>query len=422
MPRIVTRFTASACIVFLSLASNIALGDDDTAWDAGRAAFGRGEYPAALLKFEMALAEGQSGPAVHYNIGVCQFEIGQFENAAATFAHISQQFPKMRALAEYNRGLVAVEQGKFQSAQQYFLTSYELSPNDETLRILSSTMLRRIESPTSPANPWVGALGLNAGYDDNIVLRDEIGVPLNVSTESALVDIFASVRGPIPGLSGFHFDGSAYLISYLDNDDFDQGEIKAGFSYDWSGSHWQARVGLDAGYSTFGGNALDDSRNLDARLSRTLTSYSSIRFRYRYADISAVDPVYAGIDGSRQTVEIAYRWSQDSGRFDVSYLFESNDRLDPGVSASRDRLRLRYRYNWNPSWPFDAGGDFRVSRYDDLVPERTEDLVALQLGLVRSLQSDWQLLAQYQHSKNTSTDDAFSYTRNQISIGVLKLF
>jgi tetratricopeptide (TPR) repeat protein len=422
MIRIVTRFTASACFVCLILASSISLGEDDTAWDVAQAAFSRGDYSTALAEFETALAEGQSGPAVHYNIGVCQFEIGEFERAAVTFAHISQRYPKMRALAEYNRGLVAVEQDSLQSARQHFLTAYELSASVEKLRILSSTMLHRIESGAGKSSPWVGALRLNAGYDDNIVLRDEIGVPLDVSTESSLVDVFASIRGPIPGLTGLHFDANAYLIWYLDNNDFDQGEVKAGFSYDWTGRRWQARVGINAGYTTFGGDAFDDSRNLDVRMNRALSAYSSLRLRYRYADVSAADPVYAGIDGSRQSYEIAYRWNQDSGRFDASYFFESNDRLDPGVSATRDRLRLRYRYELNPSWTIDAGGDIRVSKFDDLVPERTEDLVALRLGLVWFKRSGWQLSAGYQYSKNTSTDEAFSYTRNQVSIGVLKLF
>jgi hypothetical protein len=40
----------------------------------------------------------------------------------------------------------------------------------------------------------------------------------------------------------------------------------------------------------------------------------------------------------------------------------------------------------------------------------------------RSFRSGWRLLAQYQHASNSSTDDTFSYTRNQISIGMLKIF
>ena len=422
MTRIFTRTPANILFVSLSLAASIALAGDDAAWDAGLAAFARGEYSAALAEFESALAAGQSGPAVHYNIGVCQFELGQYNSAAATFTHISTQYPKMRGLAEYNRGLVALEQDKIELARQYFLTSYQLSTDNEKLRIISSTMLHRIEPTASNSRPWVGAVGIDAGYDDNIVLRDEIGIPLDVSTESSLVDVLATIRGPIPGLTGLHFDGNAYLISYFDSGDFNQSAITAGVSYDWRLDNWTARIGLNAGYSTFGGDSFDNSRNLDARLERMISASSSFRLRYRYADIDASDPAYNGIDGSRQSFEIAYRWSQDSSRFDVSYVVENNDRVDPGVSAARNRLRLRYRYTLSPAWIADIGGGFRVSRYDDLVPARTEDLVTLNIGLSRPLQSDWLFSTRFQHSKNTSTDDVFSYTRNQISVGLMKLF
>ena len=422
MLRIVARFTVRACCIYLSFASSIALATDDTAWDGGLAAYANGEYSTALIAFQSALAAGQSGPAVYYNIGVCQFQIEAYSDAAATFAHISMQYPKMRALAEYNRGLVAVEQDRFQSARQYFLTTYELSAGDQTLRILASTMLRRIESNTDQSSTWTVALSANAGYDDNIVLRDDIGLPLGVSPESSLVDVFASVRGPITGIAGLYFNANAYLISYLDNDDFDQGQFKIGFSYDWTQRNWHARIGINAGFSTIGGDSFDASRNLDAKLTRVLSATSSLRLRYRIADISAADAIYAGIDGSRQIYEIAYQWNQAPRRFDVAYAFENNDRADPGVSATRNRLRLRYRYSLNPAWTIDLGGELRISRYTDLALERTEDLVALKVGLNRFFESDWQLLAQYQHFTNSATDDAFSYRRNQLSIGLLKIF
>ncbi len=422
MLRIVARFTVKACCICLSFASSIALATEDTAWDAGLAAFASGEYSTALIAFESALAAGQSGPAVHYNIGVCQFQLEKYSNAEATFAHISTQYPKMRALAEYNRGLTAVEQDRYPSARQHFLTTYELSASDQTLRILASMMLRRIESNSDQSSTWTAALSASAGYDDNIVLRDDIGLPLGIAAESSLVDVFASVRGPITGLAGLHFDANAYLIAYLNNDDFDQGQVKIGFSYDWTHRNWQSRIGVNAGFSTFGGDAFDNSRNLDVKLTRALSATSSLRLRYRLADISAADATYAGIDGSRQIYEIAYRWNQASRRFDVAYSFESNDRADPGVSATRNRLRLRYRYSLNPAWTIDVGGELRISRYGDLALARTEDLVALKVGLNRFFGSDWQLLAQYQHLTNSATDDAFSYRRNQLSIGLLKIF
>lgn len=416
------RPRAFACFVLLSLTSSIALGNDDAAWDAGLLAFQKGEYSTALSAFETALASGQTGPAVHYNIGVCQFQTGQYDDAAETFTLISLKYPKMRALAEYNRGLVAHKQDRLPAAKQHFLLSYRLSADDEKLRILASTMLRRIEPGTRRPAGWVGVLSVATGYDDNIVLRDDVGLPINTSTASSFLDSFATIGGPIPGLGGVNFDGSAYLISYLDNEDFDQGGLNAGLSYHWTGEEWHARIGANAGHSTFGGDSFDDSLNFDARLVRTLSVHSSIEFRYRFADISATDPVYAGIDGSRQRLEISYRWDQNGTRLEIAYVAENNDRDDPGVSADRDRFRLSYRYDLNAVWAAELGGDFRVSRYSDLTPERTEDRVILKAGISRSFHSGWRALAQYQHSTNSSTDDTYSYTRNMVSLGLLKIF
>jgi len=398
------------------------LGNDDAAWGVGLLAFQKGEYSTALSAFETALASGQTGPAVHYNIGVCQFQTGQYAAAAETFAFISQKYPKMRALAEYNRGLVAYKQNKTRTAERHFLVSYQLSTEDEKLRILASTMLRRVNPDTQQPTAWFGAFGATAGYDDNIVLRDEVGLPADVAAESTFIDAFATISSPIPGLHGVNFDGNAYLISYLDNDDFNQGGLNAGLSYNWTGVDWQARIGANAGYSTLGGDAFDDSRNLDVRLIRTISAHSSFEFRFRFADVGAANPDYAGIGGSQQRLGIRYRWDQNGKRFEITYVAENNDRDDPGVSADRDRFRLSYRYDLNAAWTAEFGGDFRVSRYGDLAPERTEDRVILKAGICRSFRSGWRALAQYQHSTNSSTDDTYSYTRNQISLGLLKVF
>jgi hypothetical protein len=422
MSRIVARLTAAAYVVCLTLASSIALSRDNTTWDAGLAAFGIGEFSTALAQFEMALAEGQSGPAVHYNIGVCQFQMGQYDAAETTFGRISHEYPKMRGLAEYNLGLVAFERDQWRAAQRHFLAAYHLSPEDEDLRILASTMLRRTESNFGSPSSWTGTVGANAGYDDNIVLRDEIGVPANLATDSSLMDLFGSVRGPVGASSRLYVDANAYLISYFDNNDFDQSEVTVGVSYYWQQNDWRSRLGANIGYSTFGGDAFDNSRNIDARLTRNLSPASSLRFRYQYTDINAADSINSGIDGSQQRMEIRYRWYQESRRFDATYLFETNDRSDPGISATRNRLRLSYQYSLNSAWTANLGGDFRASRYSDLMQPRTEDLVSLKAGVSRSFRSGWRLLAQYQHASNSSTDDTFSYTRNQISIGMLKIF
>ena len=68
------------------------------------AAFERGHYREALGLFQQARADGVDSPALHYNLGVCQYRVGDYPQAAITFQRLAERFPELRALAEYNRG------------------------------------------------------------------------------------------------------------------------------------------------------------------------------------------------------------------------------------------------------------------------------------------------------------------------------
>lgn len=377
---------------------------------------------SALTAFRAARDSGQPGPAVHYNIAVCEFELGRYVAAERSFAHISVTFPKMRPLAEYNRGLALYRQNLPHAAREHFLRAYQLGKGDEKLRTLSSNMLRQIEPNEPPRDLLSGAFGVSMGFDDNIVLLDELALPADTAAESGFVDVFAALRAPITGLPGLHFDANAYVLSYFDNDDFNQGELGAGTSYDLSASAWRMRIGIGLARSTFGGDALQDSANLELRLTRGIAKNSTLRIRYRYSDISAADSQFSAIEGTRERLEFRYRWRFESRRFDIAAYFEDNDRDDPGVSANRTRLRLSYLFQVSAKWNAEVEGDFRVSRYSDLSPQRTEDLITLGLRAHREFASGWRFTSQLQHSRNSSTDDRFSYDRNQISIGALKPF
>ena len=160
----------------------------DSDWQAGLQAFEENDFLSALAQFESARDAGQSGPAVHYNIGVCQYKLEFYSDAAITFALLREDFPKFVALSDYNLGLIALKLGKRDEARQHFRRSYDQSADEETLRILSSTMLAR-SAPETPAvaSDWYGNIGFRAGYDDNVLLRDDLGLPLGTTTESPMV-------------------------------------------------------------------------------------------------------------------------------------------------------------------------------------------------------------------------------------------
>jgi tetratricopeptide (TPR) repeat protein len=408
-------------LIFALLPPAGAASSDDS-WQQAVRAFGDNDYESALVNFESARDAGQGGPAVHYNIGVSQYKLGRYRDAGITFELIAIQYPRMQALAEYNLGLVALKLDRNDDARQHFRRSYDLSTNDENLHSLSATMLATMEPTAEVDSGWFGAVGMSAGYDDNVILRDDLGLPLGTTAESPMADIYGSFGIPFADSGRFRFHGDLYAARYFEIDDFDQNAIRVGVLYNHRFGQWRAQGGVHAGYGTLGGDGFDQTSSLSIRLDRRISQSSSVGIRYRYDDISAADSIYSGIEGSRQRIDALYRWYSGDRSLLVNFQFESNDRTDPGVSPTRSRLGIDYRFKPLSGWGYEAGADFRGSDYDDLDPQRTEDLIALRVGVSRTLGQSWRMLAEYYHSDNDSNDSTFSFDRNRVTLTLMRTF
>lgn len=408
-------------LFLLSLAS-VALPATNTSWNSGKQAFERGDYESALAFFEEAHNGGLDSPAVHYNIAVAQFKLGRYETAGRTFSRIASRFPNMRGLAEYNLGLVALRLEEDAQAAEHFLRAWELSPDDQTIRVLASRRLSELEPDAGTVSRWSGAVGVRAGTDDNVALRDEAGLPVGDTADSPVVDTFFSIRGPRDGRNGFRFDANAYLVRYLDASDFDQSEVSGGAFYDWRANDWLIQIGAHASAGMLGGDSFDRKVGARGRLVRYLNRNSSFDIRYTYDDVADANDLFAGIEGSRHRFEARYLWYRDDHRMLFRFGLESNDRADPGVSPDRNRIALRYSYQPEYGVGYEAEIDFRESEYADLVSTREEDLLMFRAAVLYSFRNDWQCILESRISDNDSTDAAFSYDRTQLTFGALKFF
>jgi len=409
-------FVLIACLVF----TGQAVAETDH-WSAGSAAFAAGNYRAALDHFISARDEGVEGPAVHYNIAVSQFKLGQYDEAGNNFQLIANRFPQMEGLAEYNLGLVANRQGRRDDAALHFLRAYKAS-DDEKIQVLASNRIRELEPEVRTVSRWSSALGIRAGNDDNIALSDEAGVPVGTTTESPMVDAFASVIGPRSGRDGLRFRGSAYVIKYADADEFDQSELLAGGFYEWRRRNWRAELGAHATTSTLGGDAFDRKVGADARIVRYFGDNNVLDLRYAYDDVSEGDSVFAGIAGSRQRIDARYRWYRQTHRVQLRYVVETNDRRDPSVSPARSAVIVDYRYRPLQGLGYEAGVQLRDSEYADIATPRDEDLVTLFGTLSYAFSNDWSVLFDFRQSDNESTDPAYAYDRLQFTLGAMKIF
>jgi tetratricopeptide (TPR) repeat protein len=414
------RLTVLAALLLLHAIALPAAADPAGDWASGQQAFAAGDYESALVYFEMARDAGQDGVAVHYNIAVCQFKLARFDDAGTTFRYIADNFPKMRGLAEYNLGLIERRRGNAAAARQHFIRAWDLSGDDETLQTLAAAMLQELEPPERL--DWYGAVALRAGHDDNVALRDSLGLPAGVTAESSMADLFLSAGVNPPGFGGLWFDGSVYAIAYPDADDFDQSEFRVGGLYAWRPGDWRFETSAHFVYGTLGGSGFEREIALGARAVRYVGDDSALDLHYRYDDIDEDDPLFAGIAGSRQRIDLRYRWYRDNHTVIVRLGAESNDRLDPGVSPSRARFQADYRYEPSDGWGFEAGFGFRASDYDDLEVARSEDLTTISAALTRRVADVWLFALQYQYSENDSNDPVFSYERNLVTLGVLRTF
>jgi len=410
-------FIASLILAF----AQTAIADSED-WTAGKTSFQNGDYQTALLHFESARIRGLDSPAVHYNIAVCHFKLGQFGPARETFELIARRFPRMQGLAEYNLGLVARNEGEMASATRHFLRAYELSPNNEKLRVLASNRLKELEPETSPASSWTGAVGIRVGFDDNVVLRDETGLPAGTDTESPSAELYTSIQGPSNWLDALQLEASLYMIRYVDADEYDQSEILGGAFYEIRRGDWRLDVGVHISAGFLGGDAFDRNIGASVRANRPVGNDASLGLSYLYDDISDANTLFAGVSGSKQKLQARYRKQKDRHRWSFSYSLELNNREDPGVSPRRNEIGAKYRYQTPGRWGYESGVAFRSSDYDDLGVPRTEDLLTLQLALTKPLNDAWLAVLDYRYSDNDSSDPEFSYDRQQVSLGVMRLF
>lgn len=411
------KLPALVAVLSLVMSTGPAAANPDTAWEMGGEAFAARQYETALSYFEDARDAGLAGPAVHYNIAVCQYSLGDYRAARRTFQLIARQFPSIRGLAEYNVGLAERRLGNPNAAQRRFIAAYRHS-SDEKVKALAVSQLTELDREQRPG--WYGLAGGQLGHDDNVELRDSLGLPAGVSADSPMVDLFAMLRGPLAG--DFELDASLYAVTYSDADEFDQVELRVGALYTLDRGAWRHRAGLYGATGTLGGSSFNREGNLDLRSTRYLGDDAAFEMRLRYDEIKSAQFLFDGIEGSRWRTDLGYRWIGVGHSVAVKLGLEDNDRRDAGVSPSRQRIRATYGYQINERLKFESTAAFRTSDYDDLAVSRTEDLFSMSLEVAYETGSDWQFTGRYQYSKNDSSDPIYSYDRNVLTIGFQRLF
>ena len=425
---LVSPRTRLASLLFLLVAASSAAAQAPTPAEvtaserfvAGSRAFEDGDFRQALADFQAAIESGEEGPAVHYNLAVCYYKLGDYRRAEAAFMDLARQFPAMRDLAEYNLGLALAQQNRRADARNAFERAQ--AGSDAQLAELATMMLERLaatdEAPQ--ARPWTRLVDLRVGHDDNVALIDSASLPAGRSTDSSLAELFAYFSGPA-GDRPWRVDASAYVVTYPDASEFDQGVVYLGTAREWRAGAWSLDAGPGVSRATIDGNGFEQRIGVLMSARRTA---GNVTFAARLAhdEIDDLEAQFAYVAGTLDQLSLAVDAPSRAGRFIATYYLERNDRADPGVSADRDRYGLRYRRLYNATWTADLVYEYRNSDYAELSPAREEKRQQLGIDLARSVSSKWQVVMQYRFADNESNDAAYTYDRYRVSIGVSTIF
>ena len=394
------------------------------AFEAGSGAFAAGEWEVALARFMEARDAGMPGPAVQYNIGVCQYRLGRYRAAAETFRSIVERFPAMAPLAEYNSGLALAKHEDFAAARAAFRRA--AAAGDDRVAGLAGAMLERLPPaavdpvPGSPGKRWTAFADFSAGFDDNVALLDDSILPAGESTDSSFGRFFGQLG--TPSHRGWQATGSAYVLRYPDAGRFDQEVLRFGAAWQRSWRDWRIEAGPHAFYSTLDGEGFERRFGGSVAMGRAFGPDMRFSARLTLEDIGEVEPRFDFVDGSRRTFELQLRRQLPGGRIRLEYEWSADDRASASVSPVRQEFAVAYRRWFGGAWSAEAAAAFRSSRYDDLAEPRDEDRTELSLALSRDLPAGWQLTGRYLLSDNDSNVEGFGYSRNRVALGVNRVF
>jgi hypothetical protein len=339
--------------------------------------------------------------------------LGEYEAAEATFANLAAEFPAMRELAEYNRGLALLADGERTAARGAFERA-RVSTDEKIAALANAQLAGLAPAPAVAAPRWRGYLSGGLGYDGNVALVDDLF--LGRGSSSAVTEALGVATRTFDG--PLRLDAMGYLVRYPDAGEFDQSSVRVALATQHELGRWTLTAGPTLARTTLDGDGFEESLGADLRLRRSIGDWLWFDARVVYDDVDAGDARFAYLEGSRRQLRFAV---QQAG-VRVGYDLERNERADPGVSAERERWSVSYERQLRGGWTAGARLAHRESRYDDAVVPREERLLELALGARRELAIRWTLSAEYRRSDNDSTVAAFEYRSRRLTVGLARSF
>lgn len=386
------------------------------------------DYRQAIEHFEAARRDGLDSGALHFNLGVARYRVGQFDAAEASFRRAVDS-GSMVAPAYFQLGRIARERGDSGQARDHFRSAAREATTDRLRQRARNALAVLGQEPAAPDYVYMGVGG---GHDSNIALT-----PSDASGVSEESDQFldAVLVGRWPVSDRTYLRGSAYVQRFFDEDDFDLTTFRGGVGrVGRVGGDWRWDAWVDGRHQRFGGDAFENSALAGGRLQRPLNAAWSLELDYRL-ELARGASGFGFLDGVENHFGVSLDERGRTG-WDLSAGIGVSDRDDRATaddffSFSYDEFRADadYTFRLDGRHHLTVSGDWRQRDFDGReVREnqsrgtREDDLIGLGVALDRQLGRDWNAHASLRLEERDSTLQEFDYDREVIRVRLERVF
>lgn len=391
---------------------------------AGKEAFQKGLPEQALQNFLSARASGMVKPALYYNIGVCYYRLGEYEEAEKAFRKTAE-YPDMASLAYYNLGLISLQQQERDAAIQRFQLAKSKTKNKK-IHLMADAALQRLKGKKNKIS-WVQYASLGLGYDDNVALLADTENVQGSDTDDFFAELLGHISGYLgdkPGAHGTQFHANVYLLQYLEMDEYDIGSFSVGLVQKKTVNSMQLEGRVEYAYTVLDNHSFEQIPTISFQVKYPLRhSKSAVRFRYRLSYLDILNDDYDYLTGLRHQVRGESFWNWSVYRVRLAYILEMNDKDDQDYSPTRHTLKGTFSIRPSTVLKLSFGGNYRNSQYDmSNLTDRHEERLRGEIKCTFYLKKNWQLNGEYQYTDNDSNYEEYNYTRNMIIFSLSRSF
>ena len=427
---------AGLFFLLLSYSLTSVLANESNMYRQGMQAFQEGNFSSALDYFNQAKQQqeedrGTVSVTLYFNLGSTHYRLGNYDQAASYFAKVSED-DKWGALAEYNLGLIAEQQGKEAGAIKHYRQASSRATT-ERVRNLAQSQIRQLSGEAPSAQAAFIYLSASLGYDDNLSLVDDD--PALDKISGSFLETLASGQLYLSGNSNHGSSLQGYLFVRQPNANEIESEIafSLGAQLHRGVGDWQTRGGINWGGYLLDGSSYTHDLALHAE-GRYPMDDLELRLSNEFKRIRGGD-TFEYLDGWQNLARIRL---VKPGNWELGYRNEWNQREDwaddvafYSYSPSRHSVYARMNFNLSEQLVLTPRLEGRLSQYPDKevdidgnqADEERRDLrLRGSLNASYRLTSTLNLFTELAHLTNRSNLEGYDYSSNQLTLGVDAVF